>query len=143
MWSGAYQVWGLNNREAAIRVIREDDGTIKHFELKTVDATSNPYLALGVVLAAGLDGIHKKMTLEDPLQQDPATLSSVQMAKIGVKLLPQNMGESLDNLVKDEVILNAMGEDLSKSYLAVKAEEWSFMGGIDSKKEVEMLVDKY
>jgi len=143
MWSGAYQVWGLNNREAAIRVIRDDDGNIKHFELKTVDATSNPYLALGVVLAAGLDGIHKKMALNEPVQQDPATLSPLEMGKIGVKLLPQNMGEALDNLEKDEVILNALGEDLSKSYMAVKAEEWSFMGKIDSKKEVELLVDKY
>lgn len=143
MWSGAYHVWGLNNREAAIRVIREDDGNIKHFELKTVDATSNPYLALGVILAAGLDGVHKEMALGEPVQQDPATLSPLEMAKIGVKLLPQNIGEALDNLEKDEVILNAMGDDLSKSYLAVKAEERSFMGKIDSKKEVEILIDKY
>lgn len=73
MWSGAFQVWGFNNREAAIRVIKEDDSKIKHFELKTVDASSNPYLALGVVLAAGLDGIRGKMTLKKPVQQDPAT----------------------------------------------------------------------
>jgi len=48
-----------------------------------------------------------------------------------------------NSVEKDEVILNALGEDLSKSYLAVKAEEWSFIGKIDSKKEVELLVDKY
>lgn len=76
MWSGAFQVWGFNNREAAIRVIKEDDGNISHFELKTVDASANPYLALGVVIAAGIAGIRESMVLKEPLQKDPETLSS-------------------------------------------------------------------
>ncbi|MDO5836737.1 MAG: glutamine synthetase family protein [Methanobacterium sp.] len=143
MWSGAYQVWGLNNREAAIRVIREDDGKIRHFELKTVDATSNPYLTLGVVIAAGLDGIHKQMVLEEPVQQDPATFSPLEMDKLGIRPLPGNMGEALDNLEKDEVILNALGEDLSKSYLAVKKTEYEALKNLSSTQEVELLLDKY
>ena len=143
MWSGAYQVWGLNNREAAIRVIRDDDGKIRHFEIKTVDASANPYLALGVVIAAGLDGIKEKMVLEEPVQLDPATLSPREMDEMGVKPLPGNMGEVLHNLEKDEVILNAMGEDLSKSYLAVKKTEYETLKNLPSAKEVELLLEKY
>jgi glutamine synthetase len=143
MWSGAFQVWGFNNREAAIRVIKEDDGKTKHFELKTVDASSNPYLAMGVVLAAGLDGIREKMTLENPVQQDPATFSMVEMDNLGVKPLPSNMEESLQKLEKNEVILNALGVDLSKSYLAVKKAEYEALKKLPSGKEVSLLLEKY
>jgi Glutamine synthetase len=55
-WSGAFQCWGIGNREAAIRVIPEFDGEIKNFELKTVDATSNPYLAFGQLLQLEFTG---------------------------------------------------------------------------------------
>lgn len=143
MWSGAFQVWGFNNREAAIRVIKEDDSKIKHFELKTVDASSNPYLALGVVLAAGLDGIREKMTLKKPVQQDPATFSMVEMDNLGVKPLPSNMEEALEKLEKNGVILNAMGMDLSKSYLAVKKAEYEALKKLPSGKEVSLLLEKY
>lgn len=143
MWSGAFQVWGFNNREAAIRVIKEENGAIRHFELKSVDASSNPYLALGGVLAAGLDGIREKMTLPQPLQQDPATLSVVEIDNFGVKLLPSNMKDALDKLEKNEVILNAMGMDLRKSYLAVKKAEYEALQKLPSGKEVDLLLEKY
>ncbi len=143
MWSGAFQVWGFNNREAAIRVIKEENGTIGHFELKTVDASSNPYLALGGVLAAGIDGIREKMTLPKPVQLDPATLSVVEIDNFKVKLLPSNMRDALDKLEKNEVILNAMGMDLRKSYLAVKKAEYEALQKLPSGKEVELLLEKY
>nr|WP_319372695.1 glutamine synthetase [uncultured Methanobacterium sp.] len=143
MWSGAFQVWGFNNREAAIRVIKEENGTIRHFEIKSVDASSNPYLALGGVLAAGIDGILKKMTLPQPVQRDPATLSVVEKDNFGVKLLPGNMKEALDKLEKNEVILNAMGMDLRKSYLAVKKAEYEALQKLPSGKEVDLLLEKY
>ncbi|MBI5460434.1 glutamine synthetase family protein [Methanobacterium sp.] len=143
MWSGAFQVWGFNNREAAIRVIKEEDGTIRHLELKTVDASSNPYLALGGVLAAGLDGIRKKMTLPQPVQRDPGTLSVVEIDNLGVKLLPSNMRDALDKLEKNGVILNAMGVDLWKSYLAVKKAEYEALQKLPSGNEVGLLLEKY
>jgi glutamine synthetase len=65
------------------------------------------------------------------------------MDEMGVKPLPGNMGETLDNLEKDEVILNAMGEDLSRSYLAVKKTEYETLKNLPSAKEVELLLEKY
>ena len=143
MWSGAFQVWGFNNREAAIRVIREDDGRILHFEVKTVDASANPYLALGAVISAGLNGIRKKMELPHPLQKDPASLSAAEMKEMGVKLLPSNLKEALSNLKKDKAILEALGESLSRSYLAVKSAEYESLGKLSSEKEVDLLLEKY
>lgn len=143
MWTGAFQVWGLNNREAAIRVIKTDNQDITHFEVKPVDASSNPYLALGAVIATGLDGVRKKIELPRPIQKDPATLSSVEMDKLGVKLLPNDMKETLLNLKKDETILGAMGPELSKSYLAVKNVEYEELSKLSLKKEVNLLLEKY
>ena len=143
VWSGAFQIWGFDNREAAIRVIREDDGRILHFEVKTVDASANPYLALGAIIAAGLDGVCKRMELSQPIQKDPASLSYAEMDELGVKLLPSNMKEALDNLKKDKVILDAMGGDLSKSYLAVKKAEYEALQKLPSGKEVDLLLEKY
>lgn len=143
MWSGAFRVWGFNNREAAIRVIREDNGNILHFELKTVDASSNPYLALGVVIAAGMDGIRKDMELTEPFQIDPSILSSDERNELGIEPLPDNMGETLDNLGKNDVLLNAMGKELSKSYLAVKNVEYESLLKLSPEKELELLLEKY
>jgi len=143
MWSGAFKVWGFNNREAAIRVIREDDGRILHFEVKTVDASTNPYLALGAVISAGLDGIRKKMELPHPIQKDPANLSATEMNEMGVKLLPSNLKEALANLKKDKTILDALGEGLSRSYLAVKSAEYEALGKLSSEREVDLLLEKY
>jgi glutamine synthetase len=143
MWAGAFRVWGFNNREAAIRVIREDNGNILHFELKTVDASSNPYLALGVVIAAGMDGIRKDMELTKPVQIDPSILSSDERNELGIEPLPDNMGETLDNLGKNDVLLNAMGKELSKSYLAVKNVEYESLLKLSPEKELELLLEKY
>ncbi|AXV39347.1 glutamine synthetase family protein [Methanobacterium sp. BAmetb5] len=143
MWSGAFQSWGFNNREAAIRVIQGEEGKIKHFELKTVDAASNPYLALGAVIAAGLNGIQENMTLTEPVQKDPATLSPEERDEKGIIPLPGNLGEALEALRKDRTISNAMGPELSKSYLAVKNKEYEDLQAMHSQKEVELLLEKY
>jgi len=143
MWVGAFDSWGFNNREAAIRVIQEDDGAIKHFEFKTADASSNPYLALGAVIAAGLDGIKKMMELPEPVRKDPATLTPAEKDKIGIKPLPTTLEEALTNLIEDEVLLNALGVELSQTYIVVKEEELAFIKNLNAKKELELLADKY
>ncbi|BDZ71150.1 glutamine synthetase family protein [Methanobacterium petrolearium] len=142
-WVGAFNSWGLNNREAAIRVIREEDSAIKHFEFKTVDASSNPYLALGAVIAAGLDGIKKMMELPEPVMNDPATLTPAERDKIAIKPLPTTLEEALNNLKEDEVLMDALGIELSQAYIAVKEEELSLIEKLDPKKEIELLADKY
>ncbi|MGB9936133.1 MAG: glutamine synthetase family protein [Methanobacterium sp.] len=142
-WSGAFKCWGIDNREAAIRGISESDGIMKHFELKTLDASSNPYLAFGAVIAAGMHGIVEKMELEEPFQENPGILNDKELKNRGVSQLPPTIGEAIMELEKDKFMLNAIGSDLSKAYIAVKKAERDAMQHLTLEEEVKLLLDKY
>ncbi|OPY24060.1 MAG: Glutamine synthetase [Methanobacterium sp. PtaU1.Bin242] len=139
-WVGAFQCWGIDNKEAAIRAIRENDGGVKHFELKTIDASSNPYLAWGAVIAAGLDGIEQEMELPEPVQDDPADISGKNSK---IKPLPSALKEAITELEKDKIISSAMGLNLTKAYIAVKKTEIGVLGDLNLDEEVELLLEKY
>lgn len=140
-WSGAFRCWGIDNREAAIRVIREFDGEIKNFELKTVDASSNPYLAFGAVIAAGIHGIVQEMELEKPVQEDPGNI--LEGTDYKISSLPSKLENAIEELEKDRIILDAMGEKLSKAYIAVKKAELEHLKNFKLNEEVELLLEKY
>jgi len=142
-WTGKYRCWGLDNREASIRVIREPEGEIKHFELKTSDATANPYLALGAMIKAGIDGLEKKLKLPEPVQLDPANLEDSERSELGIDDLPSNPGQAVEKLENNEVLINAIGKALSMTYIAVKKEEWKIHKEMSMAQEVELLIDKY
>jgi glutamine synthetase len=142
-WCGAYICWGIGNREAAIRIVSETDHKIRHFEFKTIDASSNPYLALGSIIAAGMDGLKNELELPPPVQLDPGYLSDDEMEKYKVKRLPSTLAEAISNLEKDDVIMDALGDNLSKAYLEVKKAEWNFMKDFSLDDEVKLLLEKY
>jgi glutamine synthetase len=143
-WSGAFRCWGLDNREAAVRVITEPSGSgISHFEFKTVDASSNPYLALGAVIAAGLDGIKKEYELGKPMDIDPGNLTVEKQNLLGIDPLPDNLALAIENIAKDEILLEAFGPELSKAYIAVKRAELEEMKDLSLPEEVNLLLEKY
>ena len=126
-WSSAYTAWGPDNREGAIRVpsqFRSDRAGSTNAELKSSDASSNPYLALGGLLAAGLDGVKRQLSLVEPTLIDPGNYSDDERAARGIHRFPTTLKEALDNLEKDTVLTEALGSLLSRSYLAVKRLEW-------------------
>jgi len=143
-WSGAYQCWGYGNREAAIR-IPQTDGTnpITNIELKTVDPTCNPYLAIGVMISAGLDGLEKKMKLGNPVNKDPADLTKDELLEENINLLPSNLGQAIDHFKKDRVILDMLGKDLAQSFLAVRKAEWEAMKDFSIEEESKILLERY
>ncbi|MDB5075819.1 MAG: glnA [Chloroflexi bacterium] len=122
-WSSAYTCWGPDNREAAIRVASpfagDEAGTI-NAELKACDHTSNPYIALGALIAAGLDGIARKLDLPDPVLADPSLLSEADRTARGVKRLPGSLTEALDELAADAVLCGALGPELVSAIQGVK-----------------------
>lgn len=126
-WSSAYTAWGPDNREGAIRVpsqFRSDRAGSTNAELKPSDSSSNPYLALGGLLAAGLDGVKRQLTLGEPTLIDPGNYTDKERASRGIRRFPATLEEALDNLEKDKVLTEALGPLLSRAFLAVKRLEW-------------------
>jgi glutamine synthetase len=143
-WSGAFRAWGLDNREAAVRVLGNPaGGGPLHFEVKTVDASANPYLALGAVVAAGIDGVRRPRDLADPVDADPADLPEAERSARGIDRLPANLGEAIEHLDRDEVLRNALGPQLAQAFLAVRRAEWEAMKSMDLADEVRMLLERY
>ena len=142
-WSGKYNCWGLDNREASIRVVSEPDSSVKHFELKTSDASANPYLALGAVIMAGIDGLDNKFKLPNPVQFDPGDIGEVKRDDLDIGELPSCPVDALENLENNITIMNSLGKGLSAAYLAVKREEWRILKDLNMDDEVSCLINKY
>ena len=142
-WSGAYRCWGLDNREAALRVPSNPVGCPTHIELKTVDASANPYLALGAAIAAGLDGVNRSLEAPNPVTVDPGNLSDEELSNQGIDRLPSNLGEAIACLQENDVLLQALNSELSQAFLAVRQAEWTAMKDWELEQEVKTLWARY
>ena len=142
-WSGAYRCWGLDNREAAVRIPSNPTGCPTHLELKTVDASANPYLALGSAIAAGLDGVNRSLEAPNPVTVDPGNLSAEELSSQGIERLPSNLGEAIARLQENDVLLQALNSELSQAFLAVRQAEWSAMKDWELEQEVKTLWARY
>jgi glutamine synthetase len=145
-WAGAFTCWGLDNREAPLRVPSTFRGIVEqstNIELKAADATCNPYLAVGGLIAAGLDGIERQLTPPDPVQVDPATIPEDDRRARGILPLPATQQEALDALEADEVLTKALGPELAGSYLAVHRSEWAAYSAADEAFEQQGHFSKY
>jgi glutamine synthetase len=134
-WSSAFVAYGMDNREAAVRICsplaggtgadsgRADAGGSINLEFKPSDSSANPYLALGAFIHAGLDGIRRGLDPGGPINVDPATLSAVQRESLGARRLPESLTAALDALEADELLMDALGPLRTAGYLAVKRSE--------------------
>jgi glutamine synthetase len=145
-WAGAYTCWGFDNREAPVRVaspMRGAEEQSANAELKAADATCNPYLALGGLIAAGLDGLERSLELPEPVAVDPATLSEEERGRRGIARLPATAAEALEALAADELLTGALGPVLEGSYLAVRRSEWVAYSTGDAAFEQQGHFEKY
>jgi glutamine synthetase len=145
-WSSAYTAWGPDNREAAVRVASKRRGLemeSSNIELKPCDPSNNPYLALGGLLAAGLDGIARTLDPGEPVLVDPDTLTDAERERRGVRRLPATLGDALDALERDDVLREALGETLAREYLIVKRSEVKAFAGQDVAFELAHHFYKY
>jgi glutamine synthetase len=145
-WSSAYRSWGLDNREAAIRVPSISWGEVEaslRIELRCADHSANPYLALGALLAAGLDGTRRGLDPGASLAVDPGALSEAERERLFIRRLPTSLAEALDALEQDTVLTEALGSLLATSYIAVKREEVAFCQERTREEIAALYFEKY
>ena len=141
-WSSAFTCFGPDNREAPVRIASGfwgDEMRTVNLELKPSDSSHNPYIALGGLIAAGLDGIEGEMQPPEPVLVDPGDMDESERERRNIKRLPTNLKEAADALARDEVLIEAMGEVLAREYLLIKSADWE-----DSKeKDPESVLRQY
>ena len=143
-WSGAFKLWGYGNREAAIRVPSNAcKPNPTHFELKTSDACGNPYFVLGAAIAAGMDGIKRKLPIPPPYQDDPGVLSEEELKKKNIVRLPHTLDLTIKALEEDKVLTDALGPRLAKVILAVRRSENKVMSEMSFEQERALLLQRF
>jgi glutamine synthetase len=123
-----YVCWAQINRSALIRIPRVSEGREKstRAELRCPDPSCNPYLALTVMLAAGLDGIDRKLEAPEPVNNvNIYEMSDESLKARGIGQLPGSLAEALDVLEGDSVLEEALGEDLMEAFIRAKRAEWN------------------
>ena len=145
-WAGAFVCWGHDNREAPVRVpsvFRGMEEASTNAELKAADASANPYLAVGGLIAAGLDGLERGLEPPEPVEVDPATIDEEERKRRGIDRLPATQEDALHALAADELLLDALGPTLADSYLAVRRSEWAAYSEGDEAFEQQGHFSKY
>ena len=145
-WSSAYRSWGPDNREAAVRIasgLWGHEPETLNLELKPSDPSNNPYLALGGLIAAGLDGVARELDPGQVSLIDPANYSPEEQADRGIERYPENLDAALDALERDQVLMDALGSDLSRSYLVVKRSEYAAFAAEDLDFEIKHHIHKF
>ncbi len=119
----AYIAWSEQNRSPLVRVpSRRGRGT--RVELRSPDPSCNPYLAFAVILAAGLDGIERRLEPPPPVNRNIYRMSVAERMEANIDSLPANLEEALDELERDEVIREALGEHIFTHFMEAKRIEW-------------------
>ena len=116
-WAPAYITYGDNNRSSMIRIPKG------RLELRLPDGAANPYLATAAVIAAGMDGVARKLDPGEPRNSNLYTWSEADLKSAGIGLLPQNLGAALDALEADPVVCDALGP-VAQEFLKLKRMEW-------------------
>jgi len=118
-WAPASIAHGPNNRTALVRTLQE------RFEWRLPDASANPYLATAALIAAGLDGIDRKLDPGPACTDDLFALTPAELRARGIAPLPQSLGEAVDALQADEVVRGALGDTLAREFVRLKRAEWN------------------
>jgi glutamine synthetase len=122
-----YISWARINRSALIRIPQATRGRPEatRLELRCPDPSCNPYLAFAAMLAAGLDGVQRRLELTRPVEENLYHFDDTMIRKQGVRTLPGSLDEALEELSNDEVIQNALGPHVCEWFMEAKRAEWN------------------
>ncbi len=118
-----YVAWSARNRSPLIR-IPASRGLSTRVEVRSVDPSANPYLAMAVLLQAGLDGIKNKLTPPAPVDRNIYVMDKEEREEAGISDLPATLAAALTELQTNEVICSALGEHILEHFIEAKEIEW-------------------
>ncbi len=138
----AYIAWAEKNRSPLIRIpAAKGEGT--RIELRNPDPSANPYLALAVCLAAGLDGIKKHLTPPAAINRNIYEMTEEERKEAGIEVLPENLLDAVKAMKSDAVIMDALGEHVGRIYSQAKEHEWEEYRTQVSEWEVNQYLPKF
>lgn len=115
--------WSTKQRNVLLHVGKNMSDGIK-LELRSPDSSSNPYLVFALCLSAGIEGIEKGLEAPDELTKDIRMLSQSEKMSIGIKSLPENLGEALNAMEEEALIRSTFGDEFTEKYIFEKRKEW-------------------
>ncbi|MBE2975231.1 type I glutamate--ammonia ligase [Priestia megaterium] len=118
-----YVAWSARNRSPLIR-IPASRGVGTRVEVRSVDPAANPYLAMAVLLKAGLDGIKNKLEAPKPIDRNIYVMTKEERVEEGIVDLPATLAQALDSFQSNEVMVSALGEHLAEHFVEAKEIEW-------------------
>jgi len=134
--------WSEKNRSPLVRVpARRGVGT--RCEVRVPDPACNPYLAMAVMLASGLDGIERKLECGEPVNRNVFEMSDREIRRLRIKQLPANLAEALDNFERDKLLRATLGEHIFSNFLRNKREEWHRYISVVHPWEREQYLEEY
>jgi glutamine synthetase len=121
-----YVCWGRTNRSALVRIPRSLEGktAATRAEVRFPDPSCNPYLAFSAMLAAGLDGIEKKMEPPKPIEENLYHFDDRKLKELYIKTLPGSLKEAMGELENDEVVRGALGKHIYEKLTEAQQEQW-------------------
>ena len=137
-----YIAWSSKNRSPLIR-IPASRGNGTRVELRNPDPTANPYLALALCLAAGLDGIKNKLEVPDSVDCNIYEMTPGERRAAGIENMPADLKEAVDCLLEDEFLCGVLGEHITTKYVEAKMKEWENYTTRVSQWEIDEYLYKY
>lgn len=140
-----YITWAAMNRSALLRVPKWFKGksAAARIELRNPDPSCNPYLAFAVMLKAGLEGIANKMTPPEPVEENIYQLDDESLTSKNIDILPTSLLEALDELKKNKLLQDVLGEHLFERYVDVKEKEWDEFKKQVTNWEIDTYLDTF
>jgi glutamine synthetase len=141
-----YLTWGRINRSALIRVPQVSPGRSSEatrIEVRCPDPSSNPYLAFAVMLAAGLDGMEKGMEVGEPVEESLYEMDAARIRERGIQELPGTLAEAVDELERDPVIGEALGDHILSRFVESRRADWDEYRSQVTQWEVERYLEDY
>jgi glutamine synthetase len=134
--------WARTNRGALIRVPHVSRPQVARIELRSPDPSCNPYLAFAVMLRCGLDGVERRLPLPPPVEEALYGFDEVELERRNVGVLPDNLKDAVDACADDDVVRDALGDNLTDRFLDAKRAEWREYRGQVTGWELERYLER-